>query len=79
MLKDSAANVLGYANVVRDKATERFALRQANQITALFYERNGMSAAEKLDVAQRLITEATDYAQTGNRKGLRRIDEVADR
>lgn len=75
----TAANVVGYANVVRDKATERFALRQANQITALFYERNGMSAAEKLEVAQRLITEAMDYAQTGNRKGLRRIDEVADR
>ncbi|MFT4465680.1 MAG: hypothetical protein ACMX3H_14695, partial [Sodalis sp. (in: enterobacteria)] len=52
----SAANVVGYANVVRDKATERFALRQANQITELFYERNGMSAAEKLEVAQRMIT-----------------------
>ncbi|MEK9497092.1 DnaB-like helicase C-terminal domain-containing protein [Photorhabdus sp. P32] len=75
----SVANIVGYAKVVHERAIERFAIRKANQISELFYSRNGMTAVEKLEAAQVLITEAADHAKTGSKSGLVRIDDVIDR
>ncbi|MCT8353855.1 DnaB-like helicase C-terminal domain-containing protein [Photorhabdus kayaii] len=72
----SVANIVGYAKVVHERAIERFAIRKANQISELFYSRNGMTAVEKLEAAQALITEAADHAKIGVKRGLVRIDDV---
>lgn len=75
----SAANIVHYAMVVREKAMERYGIDMTTKATELLYARNGMSTADKFEAIQRLFTEISDYARTGKKTGLRSFhDAVAD-
>lgn len=66
----SAANVIHYANVVKDKSTERMAIEQATQMLEVLYSRSGMTTAQKLEAVQALAMKVDDKAKTGNHRGL---------
>ncbi|WP_164078424.1 DnaB-like helicase C-terminal domain-containing protein [Enterobacter hormaechei] len=75
----SAANIVHYAMVVREKAMERYGIDMTTKATELLYARNGMSTADKFEAIQSLFTEISDYARTGKKTGLRSFhDAVAD-
>ncbi|WP_311778987.1 DnaB-like helicase C-terminal domain-containing protein [Pantoea sp. YU22] len=74
----SVANLVHYAAVVRDKAMERYAISKLNEATELLYSRNSMTAVEKLESISALTTQISDYAKTGNRRGLRSFGDVMD-
>ncbi|EMA1800135.1 AAA family ATPase [Cronobacter turicensis] len=66
----SAANVMHYANVVKDKSTERMAIEQATQMLEVLYSRSGMTTTQKLEAVQALAMKVDDKAKTGNHRGL---------
>lgn len=66
----SAANIINYANVVREKAMERYAIEQANKALEILYARNGMTTAEKLEQFQSLAMQLAEKSRTGSSKGL---------
>ncbi|AZS56760.1 DnaB-like helicase C-terminal domain-containing protein [Pectobacterium parmentieri] len=66
----AAANIIAYANVVREKAMERYAIEQANKALEILYARNGMTTAEKLEHYQSLAMQLADKSRSGNTKGL---------
>ncbi|MDT3600007.1 DnaB-like helicase C-terminal domain-containing protein [Cronobacter malonaticus] len=66
----SAANVMHYAHVVKDKSTERMAIEQATQMLEVLYSRSGMTTAQKLEAVQALAMKVDDKAKTGNHRGL---------
>lgn len=75
----SAANIVHYAMVVREKAMERYGIDMTTRATELLYARNGMTTTEKFEAIQSLFTEISDYARTGKKTGLRSFhDAVAD-
>lgn len=75
----SAANIVHYAIVVREKAMERYGIDMTTKATELLYARNGMTTAEKFEAIQSLFTEISDYARTGRKTGLRSFhDAVSD-
>ncbi|HBK4821638.1 DnaB-like helicase C-terminal domain-containing protein [Enterobacter asburiae] len=72
----SAANIVHYAMLVREKAMERYGIDKLTSATELLYSRNGMTTSQKFDAIQTLFTDIADYAKTGNRQGLREFSEV---
>lgn len=74
----SVANLVHYAAVVRDKAMERYAISKLNEATEMLYSRNSMTAVEKLESISSLTAQISDYAKTGNRRGLRSFSDVMD-
>lgn len=66
----SAANVLAYANRVKDTATERMAIEQANRMLEVLYTRSGMTTAQKLEAVQTLAMQVDEKSRTGSIKGL---------
>ena len=64
-----AANIIAYANVVRDKAMERYAIEQANKALEILYARNGMSTAEKLGQFQALAMQLDAKTKAGISRG----------
>lgn len=75
----SAANIVHYAMVVREKAMERYGIDMTTKATELLYARNGMTTAEKFEAIQSLFTEISDYARNGRKTGLRSFhDAVLD-
>ena len=72
----SAANIVHYAMLVREKAMERYGIDKLTSATELLYSRNGMTTSQKFDAIQSLFTDIADYAKTGNRRGLREFSEV---
>lgn len=72
----SAANIVHYAMVVREKAMERYGIEKTTQATELLFARNGMNTTQKFEAIQSLFTEIADYAKTGNRRGLRQFADV---
>lgn len=72
----SAANIVHYAMLVREKAMERYGIDKLNSATELLYSRNGMTTSQKFDAIQTLFTDIADYAKTGNSRGLREFSEV---
>lgn len=72
----SAANIVHYAILVREKAMERYGIDKLTSATELLYSRNGMTTSQKFDAIQTLFTDIADYAKTGNRRGLREFSEV---
>ncbi len=72
----SAANIVAYANVIRDRAMKRYGIEKSNKITELFYANDGMTAEEKFEAAQSLFSQIADHAKTGNQRGLRRFEDV---
>lgn len=74
----SAANIVHYAAVVRDRAMLRYGIQKLNEATELLYTRSTMSAVEKLDAVTTMTSQLSDYAKTGNRRGLRSFGDVMD-
>ncbi len=72
----SAANIVHYAMLVREKAMERYGIDKLTSATELLFSRNGMTTSQKFDAIQTLFTDIADYAKTGNRRGLREFSEV---
>lgn len=66
----SAANVMHYASVVKDKSTERMAIGQVTQMLEVLYSHSGMTTAQKLEAVQALAMKVDDKAKTGNHRGL---------
>ncbi|EOW6669326.1 DnaB-like helicase C-terminal domain-containing protein [Cronobacter dublinensis] len=75
----SAANVMHYANVVKDKSTERMAIEQATQMLEVLYSRSGMTTAQKLEAVQALAMKVDDKAKTGNHRGLMTFRDAFNR
>lgn len=74
----SAANIVNYAIVIRDRAMERYAIQKLTEATEMLYTRSTMSAVEKLEAVNSLTSQISDYAKTGNRRGLRSFGDVMD-
>lgn len=74
----SAANIVHYAMVVREKAMERYGIEKLTSATELLYARNGMTTAQKFEAIQSLFTDIADHAKTGTRRGLRQFVDVMD-
>ncbi|MEG5996933.1 DnaB-like helicase C-terminal domain-containing protein [Enterobacter ludwigii] len=72
----SAANIVHYAMLVREKAMERYGIDKLTSATELLFSRNGMTTSQKFDAIQTLFTDIADYAKTGNRRGLREFSDV---
>ena len=72
----SAANIVAYAGVVRDKAMARYSIAKTNEITELLYANNGMSSTDKIEAAQTLFAQITDHAKTGKKSGLKALPDV---
>jgi replicative DNA helicase len=72
----SAANIVHYAMVVREKAMERYGIDKLTSATELLFSRNGMTTSQKFDAIQTLFTDIADYAKTGSRRGLREFTDV---
>lgn len=74
----SVANIVHYAAAVRDCAMERYAISKLAEATEMLYTRNTMNAVEKLEAVSTLTSQISDYAKTGNRRGLRSFGDVMD-
>jgi len=72
----SAANIVHYAMLVREKAMERYGIDKLTSATELLFSRNGMTTSQKFDAIQTLFTDIADYSKTGNRRGLREFSDV---
>lgn len=72
----SAANILAYANRVKDCAMERFAIEQANKMLEVFYQPSAMTTAEKLEHMQALAMRLEDKSRAGSFRGLVPFSEV---
>lgn len=72
----SVANVLAYANRVKDAATERFAIEQANKMLEVFYAPSAMTTAEKLDAMQSLAMMTAERARSGSLRGAVSFDQA---
>lgn len=74
----SVANIVHYAAAVRDCAMERYAISKLAEATEMLYTRSTMNAVEKLEAVSTLTSQISDYAKTGNRRGLRSFGDVMD-
>lgn len=74
----SAANIVNYALVIRDRAMERYAIQKLTEATEMLYTRSTLTAVDKLEAVNSLTSQISDYAKTGNRRGLRSFGEVMD-
>ncbi|OKP29412.1 DnaB-like helicase C-terminal domain-containing protein [Serratia fonticola] len=66
----SAANIIAYANAVKDKSVERMAIEKTSSMLELLYARNGMTTGQKLEAVQSLAMQIDDKAKSGNTRGL---------
>lgn len=74
----SAANIVAYANTVRDKAVERQAIEKAGEIQRLFTEASVLSLAEKNRYGSDDAVRCGGEQQTGRQSGLTNISAVLD-
>lgn len=74
----SAANILAYADLVRDAAIKRFAIKKLQDCEALMFAQSNLSATERIDAISRLMAEIADYGRTGKSGGLRSSREVGN-
>jgi len=72
----SAANVIHYANSVKDKSTERMAINQANKMLEILYSRTGMTTEQKIEAVQSLSMQIDEKAKTVKRGGLMPFADV---
>ncbi|AGQ28776.1 replication protein P [Serratia liquefaciens ATCC 27592] len=74
----SAANVIAYANRVKDSAMERFAIEQANKMLEVFYTPSTLSTSEKLEAMQSLAMHTADKSRVGSVRGAVPFAEAFD-
>lgn len=66
----SSANLLVYAEIVRDCAIKRFALAKLNECGKLLFSRSNEPAEKLLDQASHVFSQISDYAKAGKTGGL---------
>mgnify|MGYP002507123984 CR=1 FL=1 len=74
----SAANMIGYATVIRDHAISRYAIGKLNDSIDLMMNGGTLSSAEKIDAISVLTGNLSEYAKTGKRGGLRKFEDVME-
>lgn len=74
----SAANLVTYAEIVRDEAIKRFTIKKLQDCEALMFEKSKLTAQERLEVVSRLMNEISDYGRAGKTQGLRPVREIAN-
>lgn len=75
----SMVNVIAYAEIVRDKAVERYTLQKLHDCSAMIYEKSNLSTSEKLSAIQSLFTQIDDYNKTGKTLGLKSLNTIAEK
>ena len=85
----SAANIVAYAEIVRERAVLRDLIRTSNEITEAAYRPQGRTAHELLDDAERRIFEIAERGNAGRQESVAirdvlshvmgRIDELSRR
>ncbi|MBD2815946.1 helicase [Xenorhabdus sp. Flor] len=74
----STANIVAYAKKLKETAAERYAIEKINEIQRLLMMPSTLTFAEKMEMAQRLLSEAVDNGATGHKTGLKPLSEIAD-
>lgn len=70
----SSANVVSYAEIVREKAVERYAVEALNKALALITDKTGGNINQRLGLAESLISSISDRSmKTGGLKHVRDI------
>ncbi|MGE9806195.1 replicative DNA helicase, partial [Escherichia coli] len=74
----SAANIIAYAQIVRERAVIREMIKVANEITEAGYNPEGRTSDELLDLAESRIFQIAE--QRGNKSGgPENISSILDR
>ncbi|QIM66600.1 replicative DNA helicase [Mannheimia granulomatis] len=71
----SAANILAYADIVRDRSDLRSVISAGNQIAEMGYKTRGRNSKEVLDEAERIVFEIAEKRNNAN-EGPQRIDDI---
>lgn len=66
----SSANIVAYAQRVKDTATERMAIEQANKMLEVLYAKSGMTTEQKIEAVQSLAMQVDEKSKSGNSRGL---------
>lgn len=72
-------NINAYADIVRDKAIERYTLKKLNDCSAMLLEKSTLSTSDKLSAIQSLFTQIDDYNKTGKTLGLKSLSTIASK
>ncbi|UBX48897.1 AAA family ATPase [Providencia alcalifaciens] len=72
----SAANIVNYARIVRDKAVQRYAINNLNTCVEMLMTNDGMDISDKLGSVQQVVSSIIEHAKNGKRKGLRSARDV---
>ncbi len=75
----STANIVAYAKKLKETAAERYAIEKTNEIQRLLMTPSTLTFTEKMDMAQRLMSEAAENGITGHKPGLKPMNEIAER
>lgn len=71
----SAANILAYADIVRDRSDLRGVISAGNQIAEMAYHTKGRSSKDVLDEAERIVFEIAEKRNSAN-EGPQKIDDI---
>ena len=72
----TAANIVNYARIVRDKAIQRFAINNLNTCVEMLMANDGLEISSKLANVQQVVSSIIEQAKTGKSKGLRPARDV---
>lgn len=76
MSTPSAANIIHYSKRLKEYSSERYAIEKINEATRLMIEPSTLSFTEKMELVQRLVTEAAENGVTGRKSGLKNMAEL---
>lgn len=72
----SAANIKNYAQIVREKAMERYGVKRLTDAIEMLTTRSGLSTGDKFNAVSSVFSDLSNYAKSGNKKGLRKFSDV---
>lgn len=73
----SSANIVAYAQIVKDEAVKRFTLAKLQECESLMYAKSQLAAEERLEIVSRLMSEIADHSRVGKTNGLRSARDVS--
>ena len=71
----SAANILAYADIVRDRSDLRSVISAGNSIAEMAYHTQGRNAKEVLDEAERIVFDIAEKRGSGS-EGPQNVDDI---
>ncbi|EMB0751164.1 MULTISPECIES: replicative DNA helicase [Providencia] len=72
----TAANIVNYARIIRDKAIQRYAINNLNTCVEMLMANDGLEVNHKLANVQQVVSSIIEHAKTGKSKGLRPARDV---